>query len=175
MPSRSVPRGEVSPRLIEVSAALCLVLAIGAPAATALAWVFSGHPPAWATKLPPPEALRPLGGAIALAPALLLARGVWLARRGLLRFGRNEFFSAETARDIRGFAFWSLLALVASLLAPTVATFALTIGNAPGHRILALSVTPEQLIGLLVAAMFWIVGGVLRKGAEIADENRQFV
>jgi hypothetical protein len=161
--------------LIAVSAILCLLLAIGAPAATALAWMFSGHPPAWTVRPPPPDALRPLGGAIALVPALLLARGLWLARQGLLRLGRNEFFSVGTARDLRGFAFWSCIAIVASLLAPTLVAFSLTIGNAPGRRILALSASPEQLIGLLVAAMFWIVGGVLLKGAEIADENRQFV
>ena len=97
-------------------------------------------------------------------------------RRSLLRFGRNEFFSGETARDLRGFrALGACSPLSLGLLAPTLAVLALTAGNPPGRRILAFSASPEQLIGLLVAAMFWIVGGVLLRGAEIADENRQFV
>jgi hypothetical protein len=175
MPTGSYAKGEVSPGLVRACAVLCLVLAIGLPLAIALAWMLGAHPPAWSSRAPPPGALRPLGAAIVLVPALLLSRGLWLARRSLLRFGRGEYFTAETAADLRGFALWSLLAALGSLLAPTAATLALTIANAPGHRILAFSASPEQLIGLLVAGMFWIVGGVLLKGAQIADENRQFV
>lgn len=177
MPSRSNPKSEIAPGLIKACAALCPVLAIALPAAVAISWISGGHPPGWPVKAPPPDALRPLGAAIAVVPSLILARGLWLARRALLRFGRNDFFSVETATDLRGFACWSFLAPLAGLLTPTVVALALTLGNPPGHRILAfsISVNSEQLVGLLVAGMFWIVGGVLLKGAQLAEENRQFV
>jgi hypothetical protein len=175
--SPAAPASEISPRLINACAWLCVVVAAGLPALIAWGWIDSPTPPYWARDIgaPPAEHLRFLGGALAMVPALMLARGLYLAHSCLLRFARAEFFTAGAVADLRGFARWSFYAAVASALASTVIGLALTILNPAGHRELAISVGSQELVGLLLSGIFWIMAGVLGRAAQVADENRQFV
>jgi hypothetical protein len=168
---------EISPRLTNACASFCLVVAAAMPILVVVSWATSPTPQYWAQDIgaEPAQHLRPLGAALATIPSLLLARGLFLAHRCLRRFGRSEFFTPGAIADLKGFARWSFFASVAGVLATTVIGLALTILNPTGPRELTISVEPQDLVGLLLSGIFWIMAGVLARAAQVADENRQFV
>lgn len=168
---------EVSPRLTGACALFCLLVAAALPLLVAASWATSDAPYYWAEDIgaPPSDRLRLLGAALAVIPSLILARGLFLAHSCLRRFGRSEFFTPGAIADLKGFARWSFFAAVAGILATTIIGVALTFMNPAGHRELAISVEPQDLVGLLLSGIFWIMAGVLARAAQVADENRQFI
>ena len=168
---------DVSPRLVAACAWLCLLVAAAMPILVVLSWATSATPQYWAQDIgaEPARHLRPLGAALATIPSLLLARGLFLAHSCLRRFGRSEFFTPGVIADLKGFARWSFFAAVAGVLATTIIGLTLTILNPAGPRELAVSLEPQDLVGLLLSGIFWIMAGVLGRAAQVADENRQFV
>lgn len=168
---------EISPRLTRLLAFSCLLAAMVLPALVAISWVRSPEPSYWARDIgaPPADHLRLLGGAMAVIPSLIFARGLYFAASCVSRFGRGELFSAGAVADLKGFARWSFFGAVAGVIAPTLIGLALTILNPAGMRELTISVESQEIIGLLTSGIFWIVAGVLGQAVQVADENRQFV
>jgi len=110
-----------------------------------------------------------------LAPTIALSLGLMSARRSLGLFAQGQYFVAEAIEGLRRFAFWGFWAVTGSIIAPSIIGVILTWMNARGHRELTISLRPDQVLGLLVAGLFWIIAGVLVKANGLADENRQFV
>ena len=50
-------------------------------------------------------------------------------------------------------------------------SFVLTLSNHPGQRLLALSLSTEQLVALFVGAVFVVIARVLEEGRKLADDN----
>jgi hypothetical protein len=174
-----------SPRLTQVCGWLCLLVAIGLPIGVVGFWLAASPPDLYAAlfdsdmmhSLPasPRTWQRAAGAAIMLAPAIALSLGLLNARRSLGHFARGQYFVTEAIDGLRRFAFWGFWAVTGSIIAPSVIGVMLTWANARGHRELAISLRADQVLGLLVAGLFWIIAGVLVNANGLADENRQFV
>src|SRR3982751_5196913 len=110
----------ISPRLTRTVAFACILAAMALPTLVGLSWVRSPQPSYWAPDIgaPPADHLRLLGGAMAMIPSLLFARGLFLAARCVSRFGRGELFSPGAIADLKGFAKWSFFGAVAGVVAP---------------------------------------------------------
>jgi hypothetical protein len=179
------PSPKPSPRLTQVCGWLCLLVAIGLPISVAGFWLASNSGDIYAAIFDGdmmnalPRSLQPwqrvAGAAIMLAPAIALSLGLMNARRSLGHFARGQYFVTEAIDGLKRFAFWGFWAVTGSIIAPSVIGVMLTWANAPGHRELAISLRPDQVLGLLVAGLFWIIAGVLVNANGLADENRQFV
>jgi hypothetical protein len=174
----------VSPRLTRICAWLCLLAAVGLPALTAGFWLTGAPAHLYAATfgagvggLPPAPSLaqRAMAAAIMLIPVLALSRGLVCARRSLGQFAGGAFFGARAIDGLRGLACWGFGATLGSVAAPILVGLALSADNPPGQRVLAVSVSSDQLLGLLVCGLFWIIAGVMVDARRLADENRQFV
>jgi len=179
------PSPKPSPRLTQVCGWLCLLVAIGLPVGVAGFWLAASpndlYPALFGSDMMSalPRAPQPwqrvAGGAIMLAPAIALSLGLLNARRSLGLFAQGQYFVTEAIVGLKRFAVWGFWAVTGSIVAPSVIGVVLTWANAPGHRELAISLRPDQVLGLLVAGLFWIIAGVLVNANGLADENRQFV
>ena len=179
------PSPRPSPRLTQVCGWLCLLVAIGLPIGAAGFWLASSPGDIYRATFDGdmmgalPRSMQPwqrlAGAAIMLAPAIALSLGLLSARRSLGHFAQGQYFVTEAIDGLRRFAFWGFWAVTGSIVAPSVIGVMLTWANARGHRELAISLRPDQVLGLLVAGLFWIIAGVLVNANGLADENRQFV
>ena len=179
------PSPQPSPWLTQACSWLCLLVAIGLPLGVVGLWLGSNPTDLYAAtfdsdmmqSLPtkPQTWQRLAGAAITIAPALALSLGLLSARRSLRQFAQGRYFVPEAIDGLRRFAFWVFWAVTGSIIAPSVIGIILTWANAPGHKELTVSLRPDQVLGLLVAGLFWIIAGVLVNANGLADENRQFV
>jgi len=113
--------------------------------------------------------------AVALPSLLLAARGLWRLWALSGEYLAARVFSPAALRHLHGFA-RALLGL--AVLAPLVRTgtvLALTWGNPPGQRLLVLSLSSQDYLNLLLAAVFGAVATVMAHAAALADEHAQFV
>jgi hypothetical protein len=179
------PAPKPSPRLTKVCEWLCLFVAVGLPIGVVAFWLAAPPTDLYSgtfgsdimDELPRTPLLwqRLAGAGVMLAPSIALSLGLMSARRSLGLFARGQYFVTEAIDGLRRFAFWGFWAVTGSIVAPSIIGVIFTWANAPGHRELTISLRPEQVVGLLVAALFWIIAGVLVKANGLADENRQFV
>jgi Protein of unknown function (DUF2975) len=179
------PSPKPSPRLTQACGWLCLLVAIGLPIGVVAFWLAANPIDLYGTtfdsdmmrSLPaqPQAWQRAASAAVMLAPAIALSLGLLSARRSLSHFAQGRYFVPEAIDGLKRFAFWGFWAVTGSVIAPSVIGVILTWLNAPGHKELTISLRPDQVLGLLVAGLFWIIAGVLVNANGLADENRQFV
>lgn len=112
-----------------------------------------------------------MGVAVMMAPVGIMVFGLWNLRQLLDGFGRGRIFTLENTRSLRIFA-WSVLAvIVVQFFADGLLSMVLTLNNPDGKRVLALSLSTEQLIALFFGAVFVVIARVLEEGRKLADDN----
>lgn len=174
-------------RLGALCAAVCLILAIALPAVTAGYWGLAADetiasrldPAGTASGLHLSAGLLPwqrvLGALLSLLPVAALAAGLLDARRCLRIFATGAFFRPEAAVAMSGFARGMFLAALGGLLLPTVLSLALTAANPPGQRALIVAVSSDQVLGMLLAGILWVIAGTMAQAAVLAEEYAQVV
>lgn len=118
---------------------------------------------------------RLLTTALALLPVLPLSWGLLRLATALAAFRQGRPFGLAAATGMRDFAIGvfvcTLLKLVSGALMSVVMSW-----NAPsGQKQLAISVSSDMLLMLLVGAVLTLVGWALAEAAAIAEENAQFI
>jgi hypothetical protein len=113
--------------------------------------------------------------AVSLLPVLCLVLGLHHLRRCFANFAAGAVLTPGNARHFSRFGAWIAGAVVTSLVATPVLSVLLTLGMPEGARQLAISISSDQLVSLLVAGGAWIVGAIMAEGARVAEENAQFV
>ena len=113
----------------------------------------------------------------ASATSLLLVglfAGIALYRLSRMLRGVEAGAPFAAAGDLRGFAFYLLLAVLASVLAPTLlGAVAAAAAGAP-HRI-TLALGGTELLILLVSALLFFVARLLDEAQRLADDHSQIV
>jgi hypothetical protein len=117
--------------------------------------------------------LPPLPAAAVLAAVGLLV-GIALLRlaRMLHRVEQGVPFGA--ARDLRGFAFYLLLAVLASILLPPLLQMALGHGNGADGPV-AFTLGGGEALMLLVTGLLFFVARLLDEAQRLADDHSQIV
>ena len=149
---------------------------------------------AWSTLLPPDffmqmsaremtlESMRALsapqraaGAAVALPALLALCYGLWRLARALGQVERGALFALATIGHLRAFAAATLASTIFAILEiPARAlVFRFSLG-APVDKI-GIGVSADQLLLMLVCAMFTLVIHLLHEGRRLAEENEGFV
>lgn len=112
---------------------------------------------------------------ISSVPLLVLMSGLGHLRRLFRAYAEGAYFSMEAARRLgalgRSIALW----VVVQFLTEPVLSVWLTLRNAPGHRLVALSLDSTALVALFVAACIAVIGRILQRASEVYQENQQFV
>lgn len=103
---------------------------------------------------------------------LLIVFGMW---RVFGAFAKGPILSTRAVRTIR-FLGWMIIArFVASVLTYPAMIVAFTYDNPEGLRVFSVAVSTFQMQSLLLGVLFLLIGHVLTKAVEVAEENGEFV
>jgi hypothetical protein len=114
-------------------------------------------------------------GALSCAHLGLLCWALWTARGLFLRFAAGATLETQGGRDLRAIGGFIALYAVLTPAVKTLMTVALTLGNPPGQRLLAVGIGTNELILGMLGALILVLGHVMAEAARIADDNRQIV
>lgn len=167
-------------RLSALARGFALVIAVALPVLGAGWWVFAGDAEiAAAAGLGGASAsygvpVRIGGAILAVLPVLALGWGLWRLAGTLKCFSLGRPFSPAAARGLRDFGYG---VVACAVLKPVVgaALSVLVSSVGPGPRALALSLSSDTLLMLLIGAVMALVGWALGEATAIAEENAQFV
>jgi hypothetical protein len=113
--------------------------------------------------------------AVGLAPLLALAYGLLRLARLLANVRRGALFDRATIGHLRAFAGATLLSTVLSIVEPPVRTLLLRFGFGVPSTGISIGINSEELMLLLVCALFFLVTNLLHEGRRLAEENEGFV
>ena len=142
------------------------------------AWIRATVPgqvgiPATALALSP---LAQLGGFLVSAlPLAILVVSLIEAQTLFGRFAQGDVFSTGNAGRLRRVALCIVALAVARPLVRALLGVVLTVGNPPGQRLLAITVSSDDLFIGLAGVLLLAVAWVMVEGARLADENASFV
>jgi hypothetical protein len=112
-----------------------------------------------------------LGIAVMMVPIGIMMFGLWNLRQLFVGFGAGRIFTIENTRALRIFAWCAMAVIIVQFFTDGLLSFVLTLSNPPGQRVLALSLSTEQLVALFVGAVFVVIARVLEEGRKLADDN----
>ncbi|GAB5412863.1 MAG: hypothetical protein Cons2KO_04660 [Congregibacter sp.] len=101
--------------------------------------------------------------------------GLFYLRRAFLGFAAGEFFNRSNSRDLRLFAMLLFAQAAAKVLHTSLCSLVLSINHPPGQKMLAISFGSHELQLIALALILWVISDLLVKGAELEQENKQFV
>ena len=108
---------------------------------------------------------------VMMVPVAIMMFGLWNLRQLFAGFGAGRIFTIENTRALRIFAWSAMAVIVVQFFTDGLLTVVLTLNNPPGQRVLALSLSTEQLVALFVGAVFVVIARVLEEGRKLADDN----
>lgn len=162
--------------------AFCSVLIALLPAVCITYWTLVSRETISRQFLGEPGGIADLGWMQRLAALLLTALAVvplslaLAALRRLLRlYVRGRIFDADNVAAIGRIGKWLAWFGVAQFLDATLIPLALTLGNPPGHRILAITLSMGVVEAVLLGAVMLVIAHVMDEARIIADEQAQTV
>lgn len=167
-------------RLSALTRGFALAIAVALPVLGAGWWVLAGDAEIAAaaglasTGANYDVAARIAGAALSVLPVLALSWGLWRLAATLKSFSLGRPFTPDAARGLRDFGYGVLACAVLKPIAGA-ALSVLVSSVGPGPRALAISVSSDTLLMLLLGAVMALVGWALGEAAAIAEENAQFV
>ena len=165
-------------RLSDTTRLAALALAVALPVLGAAYWGLASAPEiamaAGLGALPVEFDIAERIGAAALSviPTLALSWGLWRLATTLRLFGQGQPFAPAAARGFRDFG-WSVLAC--AVLKPIAGTALSVLLTWRGEKALAVSISSDTLLLLLLGGVMALVGWALGEAALLAEENAQFV
>lgn len=115
------------------------------------------------------------GALLSAAPVALGLYALWQLWRLFGEFGQGRVFGRPALVHLRRFA-WALLA--SALLAPLVraaGSVVLTLGNPPGRRMLAIGLSWNDYMAVLLAAVLIAIATVMAEAVRVAEDHAGFV
>lgn len=105
----------------------------------------------------------------------LLAFALFVAARLFRGFAEGEILVPATGAGLRRLGLSLLLFAVLSPPFRAVIGLMATIGNAPGQRALAVSISSNDVVLALIAALIVVLGHVMAEAARIAEDHQHIV
>jgi hypothetical protein len=118
---------------------------------------------------------RAITAAVLALPVGLMAWGLWHVRALFAQFAAGHVFTASAARHLQLFGASVLAQAPLGPLISVALTVALTLGNPPGERMLAVAFSIHDYFALIVGGVLFAAASVMREAARIAEENAGFV
>lgn len=168
--------------LSQVTRVAALVIAVALPLAGFVYWGFApaealataaAIPVAWVADFGLGQ--RVLVTALALLSVLPLSWGLWRLTTALEAFRQGRPFALAAAKGMRDFAIGVFVCTLLKLVSGTLLSVALSWNAPAGQKQLAVSVSSDMLLMLLVGAVLTLVGWALAEAAALAEENAQFI
>ena len=113
--------------------------------------------------------------AVIAVPVGVLLLGLWQARALFGDFAAGRVFTLTSARRLRNFAACVLAQAVLGPLSSTALLLAFTFDNPPGRRQIAIALSTNDYLALIVGGVLLAVAWVMVEATRIADEHAAFV
>jgi hypothetical protein len=113
--------------------------------------------------------------AITAVPVGVLLFGLGQVRALFLKFADGQVFTPASARLLRNFAGSVLAQAILGPLSSTALMLAFTLDNPPGSRQLAITLSSNDYVALIVGGVLLAVSWVMVEATRIAEENASFV
>lgn len=120
-------------------------------------------------------AQRLAAAALALPGLLALCHGLWRLRRVLANVERQAIFALDTIAHLRRFAGAVLAATLLAIVEVPVRMVLLSAGFARSDILFTIGVSFDQVLLLVVCALFYVVIRIMHEGRRLAEENEGFV
>jgi hypothetical protein len=112
---------------------------------------------------------------IIAVPVGVILYGLFAVRALFAEFALGHVFTARSARYLQIFAATVLAQAPLGPLTTLALTSALTFGNPPGQRMVAVAFSLNDLFALIIGGVLYAAATVMREAARIAEENASFV
>ncbi|WP_140630801.1 DUF2975 domain-containing protein [Methylibium rhizosphaerae] len=123
----------------------------------------------------PTPATRSLAAA-ALLPVLLVSWfGLWQVWQLFGGYARGEVFTTAAALRLRRLALVLMSLCLVKPLTGALMSVALTFNSPPGQRLLAVGLSSDDYLTLLMGAVLLAIASVMREAVRLAAENAEFV
>ena len=109
---------------------------------------------------------------IASAPTIW---GLWELKRLFEGYADGAIFTVGAARRLRRCGFAMLASAAKTGVAAVLLSLALSIDLPQGHRVLAVTLSSDDLAWLLVGGILLVIARVMEEAARLAEENAGFV
>ena len=165
-------------RLSAITRGAALATAVILPLLGAGYWGFASGPEIAASAGLGPRSIEldiagRVGAAVlSIIPVLALSWGFWRLSATLAHFGRDQPFAPAAVRGLRDFGSG---VLACAVLKPICAAALSVLLTWAGPKALALSISSDTLVLLLLGAVMTLMGWALSEAAALAEENAQFV
>ena len=118
---------------------------------------------------------RAAGAALALPALLALCYGMVRLARLLANVARGAVFTSATIGHLRAFAGATLLSTLLAVAEPPLRTVMLHLAFAMPASRFTVGFSSEELMLVLVCALFFLVTNLMHEGRRLAEENEGFV
>jgi hypothetical protein len=113
--------------------------------------------------------------ALGLPALLALCYGMARLARLLVNVRRGAMFDRATIGHLRAFAGATLLSTLLSIVEPPLRTVVLRFGFGARGGNYAVGVSSEELLLVLVCALFYLITNLMHEGRRLAEENEGFI
>ncbi len=118
---------------------------------------------------------RLLGAMVGLPVLLALLYGLWRLQCALRNIDRNAMFGLDTIAHVRAFAGAALASTLLAIVEPPLRTLALRLAPGTHGQTMSIGVTSDQLLLILVCALFYLIIRLMHEARRLAEENEGFV
>jgi len=119
---------------------------------------------------------------VILVLAALFAINLGLMFNGLMaiwrlcnHLERGDIFASAVGYNIRQAGFYALACSISQFFSRILAVIAVTINNPPGQRQLAITISSDMAMLLIVSGLLLAMGHIMIVAAQIDEENKEFI
>ncbi|OCG21591.1 hypothetical protein A9G11_00210 [Gilliamella sp. wkB108] len=106
---------------------------------------------------------------------LILAYAFYQLRLLFLNYSQSEYFSEKSSNHCYIFGKMLVIWSIFGILSEPLLTFILTFNRDPAERYISFSFTGDDVMTLFPAISIMLIGQILKKACQIAEENKQFI
>lgn len=118
---------------------------------------------------------RTIGAVVGLPVLLTLLYGLWRLQCALRNIERNALFGLDTIAHVRAFAGAALVSTLLAILEAPLRTLALRLVPGLAGPKLSIGVTSDQLLLIVVCALFYLIIRLMHAARRLAEENEGFI
>lgn len=100
---------------------------------------------------------------------------IFYLRCAFVRFASGELINLKNSRNIRRFAELFFLQTLAKPVLITLSSLLLSANHPAGQKMLSVSLGSNEILGIAMAFVFWVISSLMFEANRIQSENEQFI
>ncbi|MBL4784848.1 MAG: DUF2975 domain-containing protein [Cohaesibacteraceae bacterium] len=100
---------------------------------------------------------------------------LWTLRRVFVEYSKGDLFSIVSFRMITNFGWMVLVLTIAEIVSTTLQSMILTWNLPAGQRQMELDISYDDILSIVIACVFIVIGWILAEAARINAENETFI